>query len=76
MSSRVTNLLTEAIPSTAIELLPDYEAELGLASTGSNEERQARIVAQRRAGCLGRAEPALLLAGVEVGFCPVNITRH
>lgn len=46
VDGRVGDLLNEADPSTAVELLPDYEAELALDSTGSNAERQARIVAR------------------------------
>ncbi|HEY6037010.1 MAG TPA: hypothetical protein VIV58_22175, partial [Kofleriaceae bacterium] len=33
-------------PSTAVELLPDYERELELDSTGTDADRQARIVAR------------------------------
>lgn len=46
LEARTTDLLNEADPTTAVELLPDYEAELELPSTGTNAERQARIVAR------------------------------
>lgn len=41
---RVGDLLDEADPSTADELLPEYERELGLESSGTIEERRARVV--------------------------------
>lgn len=43
---RVRALLEESDPSTTTELLPEYERELGLASTGTVAERQARVVAR------------------------------
>lgn len=43
---RAKALLDEAVPSLAVEMLPEYESELELDSTGSNSERQARIVAR------------------------------
>lgn len=46
VDARVTDLLDEADPSTAVELLPDYERELDLESDGATAERQARIVAR------------------------------
>lgn len=46
LEDRTDDLLDEAIPSTAVELLPEYEAELELVSTGTNAQRQARIVAR------------------------------
>lgn len=46
IEDRATDLMREAIPSTAVELLPDYERELELPSTGANADRQARIVAR------------------------------
>lgn len=46
LEARTTDLLNEAIPSTTIELLPEYESELALPSTGTNAQRQARIVAR------------------------------
>lgn len=46
LDQRVNDLLNEADPSTAVEMLPEYEAELELESTGTNAERQARIVAR------------------------------
>lgn len=45
LEDRSVNLLNEADPRTAVELLPEYESELELPSTGTNAERQARIVA-------------------------------
>lgn len=46
LDARVGNLLDESVPSTAVELLPEYESELELESSGSTEERQARVVAR------------------------------
>lgn len=46
LEGRTDDLKREAIPSTAVELLPDYERELELDSTGTNADRQARIVAR------------------------------
>ncbi|HEY6037181.1 MAG TPA: putative phage tail protein, partial [Kofleriaceae bacterium] len=46
LEGRVEDLFNEADPSTAVELLPDYERELDLTSTGTNADRQARIVAR------------------------------
>lgn len=46
IDGRAGNLLAESIPSTAVELLPEYESELEIASTGTIAERQARIVAR------------------------------
>lgn len=42
---RVLDLLNEADPSTAVELLPEYERELDLDAAATTAERQARIVA-------------------------------
>jgi hypothetical protein len=44
--ARVGNLLDEADPTTAIELVPEYEAELGLDVAPTLGERRARIVAR------------------------------
>jgi uncharacterized protein YmfQ (DUF2313 family) len=46
LDGRISDLLDEADPTTVLELLPEYESELALASTGTNAERQARIVAR------------------------------
>lgn len=46
LEDRTDDLKREAIPSTAVELLPEYERELELASTGTNADRQARIVSR------------------------------
>ncbi len=46
LDARVDDLFDEADPSTADELLPEYERELGLASDGTTAERQARVVAR------------------------------
>ena len=43
---RTYDLLDESDPSTADELLPEYERELDLESTGTLAERQARVVAR------------------------------
>lgn len=45
VDQRVADLLNEADPSTAVELLPDYERELDLVAAATNAERQANIVA-------------------------------
>ncbi len=46
VSDRAVDLMREAIGGTAVELLPDWEEDLGLVSTGTDEERQDRIVAK------------------------------
>lgn len=46
VDGRVDDMLDEIDPSTAVELLPEYERELDLPSDGTNAERQARIVAR------------------------------
>lgn len=43
--TRVIDLLRESVPSTADELIPEYEEEHELESTGTEDERRARIVA-------------------------------
>jgi hypothetical protein len=45
--ARVADLLNEADPSTAVEMLPEYELELGLAAAPSIAERQATVLARR-----------------------------
>jgi hypothetical protein len=42
---RVVDLVLEMDPRTATETLPEWESMLDLASTGTDSERQARIVA-------------------------------
>lgn len=44
---RGVDLLNESDPSTALELLPEYESELDLTAAATTEERRARIVALR-----------------------------
>ncbi len=43
---RVADMLNEADPTATTELLPEYEAELGLVNDTSVDERRARIVAR------------------------------
>lgn len=44
---RSADLLSESVPSTAIELLPEYERELGITDpAATTAERQANIVAR------------------------------
>lgn len=43
---RVGDMLDEADPSTAVEMLSDYERELDLEEADTTEERQARIVSR------------------------------
>ena len=45
LEARAFALLLESNPATTVEMVPEYEAELGLASTGTTAERSARIVA-------------------------------
>lgn len=45
VEGRANDLLNESLPSLTVELLPEYEAELGLDSTGTDAERIARVVA-------------------------------
>lgn len=44
--ARVKNLLDEDDPSTASELLPDYQRELAIGATSSNAELSAQVVAR------------------------------
>jgi uncharacterized protein YmfQ (DUF2313 family) len=44
LHARVDDLLNEADPSTADELLPEYERELDIASEGTDDERRGRVV--------------------------------
>lgn len=46
IDGRGADLIEESDPRTAVELLPDYERVLALASDGTEAERQARVVAQ------------------------------
>lgn len=46
IEARVRDLFFESDPTTALELVPEYEAELDLEASGTIEERQARIVAR------------------------------
>ena len=45
VDARAADLINEADPTTATELLPEYERELELAPAATIEERRARIVA-------------------------------
>lgn len=45
VSQRAADLIEESDPRTALELLPEYEAMLELSSSGTNDERRARIEA-------------------------------
>lgn len=45
VDARVGDMLDEADPTTAVELLPDYERELGLVAAPTVAERRANIVA-------------------------------
>jgi hypothetical protein len=46
LHARALDLIEESDPSAVDELLPEYEHEMELASTGSTAERQARVLAQ------------------------------
>lgn len=46
LDARGDDLLREAEPSTATELLPEFERELGLDEAPTIEERRARVVAR------------------------------
>lgn len=46
LDQRVTDLLNEDDPRTAVELLPDYERELDLVAASTTAERQANVVAR------------------------------
>jgi hypothetical protein len=45
VDARANDLLDESDPRTADELLPEYERELELEPTGTDDERRARVVA-------------------------------
>lgn len=76
VDARAADLLDEAIPSTAVELLPEYERELGIDAADTIEERQARIVARRIAR--QRYRPADFVAALEplLGTVMVIETSH
>ncbi len=46
VETRALDLIRESDPRQADELLPDYERALGLDSTGTLDERRARVVAR------------------------------
>lgn len=46
IEARATALLVESDPTVTLELLPEFERELDLPSTGTAEERRARVIAQ------------------------------
>ena len=46
VSQRAVDLMREADSATTVELLPEFELDLGLVSTGTDEERQDRAVAR------------------------------
>lgn len=46
IDDRANDLLRESDPVTAVELLPEYEAELGLVAASTTAERQANVVAR------------------------------
>lgn len=46
LDARAADLLRESDPRTAVELLPEYERELGLDGSGPLAERQANVVAR------------------------------
>ena len=47
LHDRAIDLVNESDPSTAAELLPEYESELGLVAASTSEERRANIVARQ-----------------------------
>jgi hypothetical protein len=76
--ARVSDLLEEADPRVALELLPDYESELDIESTGTTGERQGRVVARTIARQRYRPTdfqtalaPLLLQAGVDVEYIEI-----
>ncbi len=58
LHGRASDLMREAIPSTVVELLAEYEVDYDLDATGSIDERKARVVA---------------LATLRQGFRPVDV---
>lgn len=46
IDQRAIDLLTEGDPTKTLELLPEYEADLGLSGDGTIDERRARVIAQ------------------------------
>ena len=46
IEGRILDLIRESDPRQAVELLPEYERDLALVSTGTTAERQARVVAK------------------------------
>lgn len=47
LHERVLDMLDESNPSTALELLPEYETDLALVAASTTAERRANIVAHR-----------------------------
>lgn len=76
VDARAMDLLRESVPTEADELLPDYERELGLPSTGTTAERQARVLARTIAR--QRYRPADFVAALEplLGAVTVIDTSH
>jgi hypothetical protein len=46
LDARAGDLLNESVPSTAVELLPEYEDELGIETAATLAERQARVTSR------------------------------
>jgi len=46
VDARVADLLDEADPTTAVEMLPEYESELDLEAAATIDERRARIISR------------------------------
>lgn len=46
IDQRALDLLAEGDPTKTVELLPEYEADLGLPSDGTTDARRARVIAQ------------------------------
>ena len=78
VDARQTNLLTDAFPTTAIELLPEWEATLGLpdpclGALPTLQQRQTQVYA-RLVAMGGQSIPYLTMVAASLGF-PVGITE-
>lgn len=73
IDERVVDLLDESDPATAMELLPEHEGELGLASTGTLEERRARVIARLTATVGFRPEDFQDALAMLLGQAPMDV---
>jgi hypothetical protein len=65
VSQRAATLIEESDPQTTVELLPEFERELGLTAEGTEEQRRTRVVAMlRNTGGVKPADFQRVLSGL------------